>query len=273
MKKFRRPQAPLGIQKSLTGIAFLVALAVVSLIGKLSSKPVDYSNLEINRVVDGDTVELKNGKLARYIGIDTPETSKKTEEGWVKVDEPYAQEAKSFNESLVIGKIARFEFDVLEQDKYKRLLVYCFVKSGDNEVLAQAELLRQGLAYLYTFPPNVKYLDKLIGALKEAKEAHRGIWSQDLVIPSESAKEFIGSRKIVSGKVVRARSAEKFARLSMEGIDIIIFKRDLDTFLNSGISPVTEYRGKDLKVFGLIKEYKGKPEIIVSHPSQIETGE
>jgi len=45
------------------------------------------------RVVDGDTIELKNGDKVRYIGIDTPES-----------DEYYGDIATEKNQELVEGK-------------------------------------------------------------------------------------------------------------------------------------------------------------------------
>jgi endonuclease YncB( thermonuclease family) len=234
----------------------------------LSHKPIDFSHADVLRVIDGATIELKGGGLARYIGIDCPETRRKTENGWIKASDPYGEEAKQLNEALVSGKVLRCESDIQPKDKYNRLLLYCFVKDGDTEQFVQAELLRQGLAYLYTFPPNVKYVDILVAALKEARENHRGIWSKDLLISSSRARDFIGQRKMVEGIVKKARSAKRLVRLEMEGISIIIFEKDLQVFFDNGISPAEFYRGKSLKVFGLIKEYKGEPEIIISHPAQ-----
>lgn len=248
-----------------------VLAALILFFGVISRKlSVDYRRVGIKGIVDGDTIELINGEVARYIGIDTPETRKKTAQGWIKVEEPFAEEAKRFNEGLVLGKTARLEFDVVPQDKYKRLLVYCFVKDGEKEVLAQEEILRQGLAYLYTFPPNVKYVDRLVAALKEAKVERRGVWSQDLVIQSQDASAFKGQRKITEGIIKKTRSSRNLVRLTMDGLVLVIFRNDLELFLNSGISPSSFYKGKKVRVFGMIKEYKGQPEIIVSHPWQIE---
>ncbi|HAJ56989.1 MAG TPA: hypothetical protein DCL35_04385 [Candidatus Omnitrophica bacterium] len=253
--------------------AVLLAALVLLFAAVFRNLSVDYDRVEISRVVDGDTVELKNGKMARYIGIDTPETSKKTAKGWIKADEPFGEEAKRFNEELVLGKTARLEFDIVAKDKYNRLLVYCFVTYGDGEVLAQEEILRNGLAYLYTFPPNVKYVDRFVAALKEARQARRGIWSQDLAIQSQDAAGFKGHRKIAEGVVKKTRSMKNLVRLTMDGLVLVIFKNDLDMFLNSGISPSSFYKGKKVRVFGLIKEYKGEPEVVVSHPWQIEVVE
>lgn len=246
------------------------ALIVSLFLAFLAQRPADYKHVEIVRVIDGDTVEIKGGKAARYIGIDTPETRKKTEKGWVKASDPYGEEAKRLNEQLVLGKDVRLEFDVQKQDRYKRLLVHCFVKDGDKEVLVQAEILKNGLAYLYTFPPNVRYTKILVEALKDARANRRGVWSQDLTIASTDAEQYVGQRKIVEGKVTRARSLEKFAQLTLEGLKVVIFRKDLEIFLNEGISPASFYKGKNIRVFGMIKEYKGEPEIIVSHPTHIE---
>ena len=236
----------------------------------LSLRPVDYSRVKIARVIDGDTVELSNGRHVRYIGIDAPELERKTPSGWRKVDEPFGQEAKKLNEELVLGKQVRLEFDVQKEDKYKRLLAYCFVKEENQDVLVQAELLKRGLVYLYTFPPNIKYVDVLVAALAQAREKKAGVWSLDLNIDSKEASKFIGERKMVSGLIKRTRSTAQVVRLTMDGLQVVIFKKELGLFTKEGIDPGQYYKGKNVQVYGLIKEYEGAPEIIVSNPWQIE---
>jgi endonuclease YncB( thermonuclease family) len=250
---------------------FLLPLALVSALTVLfSSQPVDYQDVIARKVIDGDTIELGNGQDVRYIGIDCPETQRNTPSGWRKVHEPFADEAKKLNEELVSGKPLRFEFDVQKKDKYNRLLAYCFVKEGQKEVFVQSELLKKGLAYLYTFPPNIKYVDVLVASLQEAKNKKAGIWSLDLNIDSRKASKFIGERKLVSGKIKKTRSTPKTIRLVMDGLLIVIFKNDLGLFEKASIDPAQFYKGKTVNVFGLIKEYQGEPEIIVSNPWQIE---
>ena len=113
-------------------------------------------------VVDGDTVELADGRRVRYIGINTPE-----------VDQPYAAEATAFNESLVAGREVRLETDAQESDPYGRILAY--VWAGDTFV--NLELVRQGYAVATTVPPNVRYADAFVRAEREAREAARGLWA------------------------------------------------------------------------------------------------
>jgi micrococcal nuclease len=250
---------------------FLLPIAALSvLFAFLSSRSVDYNRTTIVKVFDGDTVALSNGEHVRYIGIDTPELERKTAAGWQKVHEPFAEEARRFNEELVSGKTVRFDFDVQTRDKFKRILAYCFDNEGGKEVFVEAELLRNGFAYLYTFPPNIKYVEALASALEEAKSKKAGIWSMDLNIDSKDALNFLGQRKMVTGTINKSRSTAKVIRLSMDGLLIVVFKNELELFQRKGIDPAQFYKGKKVRAFGLIKEYQGLPEMIVSNPWQIE---
>ena len=113
-------------------------------------------------VIDGDTVELADGRRVRYIGIDTPER-----------DQPYAADATALNRSLVEGQDVWLETDVQSTDRYGRLLAY--VWAGDTFV--NLELVRQGYATAYTVPPNVRQADAFVQAEREAREAGRGLWA------------------------------------------------------------------------------------------------
>ena len=68
----------------------------------------------------------------------------------------------------------RLEQDVTTTDQYGRLLAYVWV----GPTMANEELLRLGLATLYTLPPNVKYTNTFQAALDEAKAAQRGMWAE-----------------------------------------------------------------------------------------------
>jgi micrococcal nuclease len=131
-------------------------------------------SVRVSRVIDGDTIELVGGRHVRYIGIDTPEVRYKRHGQWVFDPAPFALQAKELNRRLVEGKQVRLEFDVEKKDKYGRLLAYVFV--GDTFV--NAELLRAGLAQLFTLPPNVKYVDLFVELQEEARANNRGLWSR-----------------------------------------------------------------------------------------------
>ncbi|MBF0252992.1 MAG: thermonuclease family protein [Candidatus Omnitrophica bacterium] len=150
-------------------------LIVLSLTGCQSEgiEPVD-GYYKVAEIVDGDTVLLTNGKKVRYIGIDTPETRKKIGTEWIHDPEPFANEAKKYNESLVAGSRVRLEFDKEKYDKYNRWLAYVYT---DNGIFANRELVSEGLAKVYMFPPNTRYYKLLYDAQEEAKKSQKGIWT------------------------------------------------------------------------------------------------
>jgi len=128
------------------------------------------SNIEIHKVIeviDGDTVILENGEFVRYIGIDTPET--------VHPDKPvecYGEEATERNKELVLNKYVLLEKDVEDYDDYGRLLRYVYSVDG----FINGILVKEGFAYSYYYPPNLKYHEELMYLELEAKENLMGLW-------------------------------------------------------------------------------------------------
>lgn len=107
----------------------------------------------------------------------------------------YGKQAKDFLTKLVLNKRVCVETDVEEKDKYDRTLGYVFVRSIDqwgkksigksklpnrptDLVLANEELVKNGLAIVYSFPPNTRYLSKLKKAQIFARQSMIGIWKE-----------------------------------------------------------------------------------------------
>lgn len=128
------------------------------------------SLIRVEKVHDGDTisamVENRYEKI-RLIGIDTPEMGQR----------PWGSKAKEYLESLITSssQTLKIEYDIEHRDKYGRILAYIRTKDGR---LINEEMLRSGYAVLFTFPPNVKYVDKFISAQKEAQNKKLGIWGK-----------------------------------------------------------------------------------------------
>ncbi|MBP8591185.1 thermonuclease family protein [Candidatus Shapirobacteria bacterium] len=123
---------------------------------------------KVARVIDGDTIELEDGRKVRYIGIDTPETVDPK-----KPVQCYGKEAYLENKSLVEGKEIEMEKDVSETDHYGRFLRYVWAK----EVFINEYLVREGFAHAVTFPPDVKYQGLFLEAERKAREESKGFWS------------------------------------------------------------------------------------------------
>ena len=139
--------------------------------------------LFVKKVIDGDTVILKNGKKVRYIGIDAPEIDHENHQA-----EPLGYAARSFNKKLIGSKRIRIKYGQEKRDQYGRLLAYVFLP--DN-TFVNLQLVQSGLAtYLYK-PPNLKYADSLLQAQRDAMSNKRGVWG----IWSDEQHPHVGNRK------------------------------------------------------------------------------
>jgi len=118
---------------------------------------------KVKRVIDGDTIELGNGQIVRYAGINAPDSG-----------QPFEEEATEANQKLVQGKTVTFEYDTYTSDRFGRVLAYAFV-DGKN---VSVELARLGLAKvtIYEDRRKLKYQDELLKAQEEAKLKKRGMW-------------------------------------------------------------------------------------------------
>ena len=129
----------------------------------LLSQAIPEETVHVKKVLDGDTVELSDGRRVRYLGINTPE--------W---QEPFSLKSKRLNKSLVEGRTVMLEFDKRRTDGYKRLLAYVFV----DGVMVNEKILEEGLAHAFFFPPNLKYNDRFLDVQKKAKTERKGMWAK-----------------------------------------------------------------------------------------------
>ncbi len=117
------------------------------------------------KIVDGDTVDIRNSTRVRLLNIDTPE-----------IGQPYAVEAAAYTRSLILFKNVRLELDVTLHDAYNRLLAYIYVETDAGWVMANLEIVSAGLARLLIIPPNGKYRAEFEAAQLDAMIHRRGFW-------------------------------------------------------------------------------------------------
>jgi len=150
-------------------------LAVVVVVGVAACAQALPEETLVRRVIDGDTIELADGRLVRYIGIDAPEVRRRQGDQWVVDPEPFGQEARDANRRLVEGKSIGLEYDVQTHDRFGRLLAYVYV---DGQMV-NAKLLEGGFAQPLTIPPNVRYADLFRRLAAEARQQQQGLWAAD----------------------------------------------------------------------------------------------
>ena len=137
----------------------------------------------VARVIDGDTVELDNGKHVRFICMNTPEKN-----------EPGHDEATDFLKSLVLNKSVNLVKDTSDTDKYGRLLRYVYL----DDLFVNSKIVEEGYAKILRIEPNTKLCSEIEKA--EAKSKNLGFFenkSQPLDCNSLGCNESVavGSKK------------------------------------------------------------------------------
>ena len=125
----------------------------------------------MDRVVDGDTL-IVGGERVRLIGMDAPES--------VKPDSPvecYGPEASAALKRLLPRRTqVLLEYDLDRLDQYGRTLAYVWLT--DPPQLVNVELVREGVATVATYRPNLAHLDALQSAEDDARSHRRGLWAK-----------------------------------------------------------------------------------------------
>lgn len=234
---------------------------------------------KVAEVIDGDTFRTETGSSVRLLGINAPEIS-----------DPGGDIAKHALAWMIMGKELRMKRDRTDKDDYGRLLRYVFV-GGVN---VNAEMVRLGYAEVRFFPPDTLYMGEMRELEKVAIRNQHGLWAVPVfqisdttggvvartmarsnetdVIQWHEADQYYNLTKIVEGKIVASNNTGKVCFLNFHKdwrryFTAVIFASDFDKFPQH---PEDHYMNRTVRVRGLIKEYRGKPEIILKSPSQIE---
>lgn len=157
---------------SVTPTQVLDQSAEETILGEKNSLSSPSGNLQkviVKRVIDGDTIELMDGRKLRYIGVDTPESVDPRR----KV-ECFGKEASLFNKELVEGREVRLEKDISETDSFGRLLRYVYI----GDIMVNKYLVEQGYAYASSYPPDVKHQNDFKHAQEMAEKENRGLWEK-----------------------------------------------------------------------------------------------
>lgn len=122
------------------------------------------SRSRVARVVDGDTLEMTDGRTIRILGIDTPET--------VAPGQPvecYGPEASAFAKRKLLSRDVTLVGVRSQPDRYGRTLANVQTPEGDYAYAA----VKDGYARVY----NADTTAELRRAESAAKAAKRGLWA------------------------------------------------------------------------------------------------
>ena len=239
----------------------------------------------VTKVIDGDTFLIEGGYSVRILGIDADER------GY-----PCYEAAKKRLEELVLSKEVKLEKGKEDLDQYCRYLRYVFLDDKNISL----ELVKEGLVVARFSPEDTKYREEIIQAEKEARENKIGCkWGGKSLVNSEEKKsefkwerltterlgydvvgaclagKYLGRELIVEGKIVDTyrdlKSNTVFLNFDKpypnQCFTGVIFSSDLYKFVQN---PEDYYLNKTVRIMGEIKEYQGRPEIILEDPFQVE---
>jgi len=149
--------------------------------------------------------------------------------------------------------------------KCEQLVEIINEKNKDTQIQVFAKYGFRQIHEKYPNPPPHIHFETDCPTLANAK-------SDSSVICWDKADQFIGQKMTVTGRVIRTFKNDKVCFLNFHNnftkyMSLVIFANKFRHFSNN---PEKYYLNKTVLVTGKIKEYKGKPEIILGKPTQIE---
>lgn len=133
-----------------------------------------HETVTVRKILDGDTILLMDGRVIRFIGIDTPELNKHRS---AAAEDGALAAARWLAKKIEKGSRLKLVFGPERRDDYGRLLAHPL--TGDGRLLV-ASMLAAGLGELLLLPPNTAYWPCLLAAEQAARRQRLGVWSQPL---------------------------------------------------------------------------------------------
>lgn len=181
---------------SLAG-AFFVSAIWLSVAQAFCPAPAGLTSVTVQRVVDGDTLRLSDGRSVRMIGLNAPELGRQG-----RSDEPFAVAARQRLQALVDASGGRVGLQPGKQakDHYGRTLAHIYSASGAN---LEAQMLADGLGFQVAVAPNVDLVACQQAAESSARKAGLGLWRQSPVLKAEQIQR--SGFAVISGRVSKVQ--------------------------------------------------------------------
>lgn len=206
--------------------------------------PASLASVEVQRVVDGDTVRLKDGRSVRMIGLNAPETAKKG-----RTDEPYAVAARQRLQALIAASGSRVGLvpGRESKDRYGRTLAHLYSIDGEN---LEARLLAEGLGFQVGIAPNVDLVACQQAAENSARHARLGLWRQSPVQKVAQLKQ--SGFALVSGQVSNIERNRGGIWIELQGSLVLRIAPDLARKFD--ITLLNALQGKTIEARGWVQD-------------------
>jgi hypothetical protein len=170
-----------------------------------------------------------------------------------------------------LGRRVGLAYGGQRRDRYGRALAHLEVDGK----WVQGELLRAGLARVYSFRDNRARVIEMLELEQAARRARRGIWRHSFyrVRQSDETKGALDEFQLVEGRVltaavVRGRTYLNFGEDWRRDFTVTIAPRDRRGFVKAGFDPKS-YANRRIRVRGWLY-WRNGPMIEATHPEQIE---
>lgn len=176
---------------------------------------------------------------------------------------------------LVLGKKVQLRFNGPQQDRHGRTLAHVVVLGGATQVWLQAAMVAEGAALVDSWEAHATCTSTLLDLEKQARVEQKGLWANPLNAPvnAQDAEDATGRFAIVEGTVLAAAKVRGQIYLNFgddwrTDFTIRLAPKTARRFLKENVDPLA-FEGEVVRVRGFIS-WRGGPEILVTHPEQIE---
>lgn len=226
----------------------------------------------IDKIIDGLTILLKDGKIIRLTSIDIPDFH-------IWRDAPYSEAALELLEkTLPEGtEVMIYQTRMAKKGRLTRMkhnLAHIVTKKDDLWI--QGLLLAHGLVRVQMTPNAPEMAEQMFKIEQDTRAAKRGIWEDEsdyLILTPDNAADVIGEFAIVEGVVQKTATVRNNVYLNF-GAD---WKTDFTIMIPPAMRKKLAQKGIDplglaherLRVRGWLREYNG-PLIELDDPLHLE---
>ncbi|WP_439877255.1 thermonuclease family protein [Pseudomonas prosekii] len=200
--------SPLLKKASLVG-AFFVSAIWLSAAQAFCPVPAGLTPIAVQRVVDGDTLRLSDGRSVRMIGLNTPELGRSG-----RSDEPFAVAARQRLEALVAASNGRVGLRPGKEahDRYGRTLAHVYSVDGAN---LEAQMLAEGFGFQVAVTPNIDLVSCQQAAERAARRAGLGVWKRSPVLQAAQIQR--SGFAVLSGRVANVQRNRGGVWITLQG--------------------------------------------------------
>ncbi|MNV50320.1 SPBc2 prophage-derived endonuclease YokF precursor [compost metagenome] len=226
---------------SLAG-AFFVSAIWLSGAQAFCPTPGGLTSVAVQRVVDGDTLRLSDGRNVRMIGLNTPELGKQG-----RSDEPFAVAARKRLEALVAASDGRVGLvpGKESKDHYGRTLAHVYGADGAN---LEAQMLAEGLGFQVAVAPNVDLVACQQAAERNARQAGLGVWRQSPVLKAEQI--VTSGFAVLSGRVSKVQRNRGGVWIELQ--DSVVLRVAPNLLARFDVNSLESLKGKQIEARGWV---------------------